>query len=143
MANAITHKDGAPASFNGVFNPALKRLLRQRRQQEGLSLNELGEILDAHASTIRKWESGATCRCHPRYLQPLQKFLFPEKSAEHHPSPPQRPTPKALSTLIRRLSRTYQLCRIIPPLQQELLKSLANTLQKNWQTKPKNGSNRR
>ena len=62
-------------SFNGTFDLSIRQELRERRRSVGVSLEQLGEYLKIHWSTIRKWEAGITTTCHPRHVARIISFL--------------------------------------------------------------------
>ena len=62
-------------SFNGTFDEALRKALREKRRLVGVSLEQLGDFLQVHWSTVRKWESGVTTMCQPRHVALVIAFL--------------------------------------------------------------------
>ena len=63
------------AEFDGVFTEWVRLRLRQHRRELGLSLAGLGAKLGVDWSTVRKWEMGATRRCHPSLIPVIGDFL--------------------------------------------------------------------
>ncbi len=63
------------AEFDGVFTEWVRLRLRQHRKELGLSLAGLGAKLGVDWSTVRKWETGATRRCHPSMVPVIGDFL--------------------------------------------------------------------
>ena len=61
--------------FNGIFDLAIRKQLREKRRSVGVSLEQLGDFLKIHWSTVRKWEAGVTTMCHPRHISPIDSFL--------------------------------------------------------------------
>ena len=67
---------GSPETeFDGVFTEWVRLRLRQHRKELGLSLAGLGAKLGVDWSTVRKWETGATRRCHPSMVPVIGDFL--------------------------------------------------------------------
>ena len=64
-----------PIIFNGTFNDRIRQALKAKRLSVGVSLQQLGEFLEIHWSTLRKWEVGITASCHPRHVARVTKFL--------------------------------------------------------------------
>ena len=61
--------------FDGVFTEWVRRRLRRHRVELGLSLAGLGTKLGVDWSTVRKWETGETRRCHPSLVPVIGNFL--------------------------------------------------------------------
>ncbi len=61
--------------FLGIFTPGLRRRFREHRTRLGISLQQLGEVLQIHWSTVRKWEAGVSAKCQPRHVSRIQAFL--------------------------------------------------------------------
>lgn len=57
------HQSQERLPFNGMFNDAVRFLLRQKRLELGLTYERLANIFNVNWSTIRKWENGPTERC--------------------------------------------------------------------------------
>lgn len=65
-------------TFNGIFDEFTRQALKAKRRAIGVSLQQLGEFLEIHWSTVRKWEAGVTGACHPRHVARVAKFLTGE-----------------------------------------------------------------
>ena len=61
--------------FNGIFDDHTRQALKEKRRSVGVSLQQLGDFLEIHWSTVRKWEAGITMSCHPRHVARITKFL--------------------------------------------------------------------
>ena len=61
--------------FDGVFTEWVRQRLRRHRVELGLSLAGLGTKLGVDWSTVRKWETGETRRCHPSLVPVIGNFL--------------------------------------------------------------------
>ena len=106
-------------AFQGTFDEQMRALFRAKRLAVGLSMQQLGEFLKIHWSTIRKWEAGITGACHPRHIKRVTKFLqgdFDEQMrviSRQDVFPklqPVRRIPLAVDQCLERASQTYQLC---------------------------------
>ncbi|MBR6470287.1 MAG: helix-turn-helix transcriptional regulator [Victivallales bacterium] len=64
-----------PFAFDGTFDARTRQALKTKRQSLGVSLQQLGDFLEIHWSTVRKWEAGITASCHPRHIARVAKFL--------------------------------------------------------------------
>ncbi|MBQ4481059.1 MAG: transcriptional regulator [Victivallales bacterium] len=62
-------------NFNGIFDEFTRQALKAKRRAVGVSLQQLGDFLEIHWSTVRKWEAGVTTACHPRHVARVAKFL--------------------------------------------------------------------
>ena len=67
--------------FDRIFDADLGKAFREKRRSLGVSLEQLGDHLKVHWSTLRKWETGATMMCHPRHVAVIISFLNGEYDA--------------------------------------------------------------
>lgn len=72
----------AGQKFQGVLTPYFQKLLKRRREALGFSLRRLGEGLGVGWSTLRNWEEGRVCQCHPAHCRILSRFLAGEMDGE-------------------------------------------------------------
>lgn len=70
------------SSFNGTFDPSIRKKFKEKRRSVGVSLEQLGDFLKTHWSTVRKWEAGITTTCHPRHISHIAAFLNGEFDRE-------------------------------------------------------------
>ena len=68
--------------FNGTFDPSIRKKFKEKRRAVGVSLEQLGDFLKTHWSTVRKWEAGVTTTCHPRHISHIAAFLNGEFDRE-------------------------------------------------------------
>lgn len=61
--------------FSGKFDLPTRNEFRAKRRAIGVSLEQLGQFLKIHWSTVRKWEAGITTTCHPRHISRIAAFL--------------------------------------------------------------------
>ena len=124
--------------FNGVFTDALRQALHEKRMMFGFSLQQLGDFLKIHWSTIRKWEAGITITCHPRHIARIGKFLsggFDEQLRMISGQEPflrvmARKIPTAANQCMERATQTYQLCHSdFPDLGADLLNAIDQAIQ--------------
>ena len=71
----MTENSQSNSTFNGIFDEFTRQALKAKRRAVGVSLQQLGEFLEIHWSTLRKWEAGVTAACHPRHVARVAKFL--------------------------------------------------------------------
>ena len=76
----MTQKPHTP--FNGTFDPSIRKKFKEKRRAIGVSLEQLGDFLKTHWSTVRKWEAGVTTTCHPRHISHIASFLNGEFDRE-------------------------------------------------------------
>ena len=70
----VSSSQAFPA-FQGTFDEQMRELFRAKRLAVGLSMQQLGEFLKIHWSTLRKWEAGITERCRSKYVLRVAEFL--------------------------------------------------------------------
>lgn len=124
-----------PEVFKGRFTPHLREAFRNKRLSLGLSLQQLGEFLKLDWSTIRKWESGQTCGCHPRHIIPVQKFLDGEFDRALSTSSREleelascwHKLPAMMHNCLERITMIYELCESDPDLRSMLMEQLNST----------------
>lgn len=61
--------------FSGKFDLPTRNAFRAKRRAIGVSMEQLGQFLKIHWSTVRKWEAGITTTCHPRHISRIAAFL--------------------------------------------------------------------
>ena len=124
--------------FNGVFDDAFRHTLHEKRMMFGFSLQQLGDFLKIHWSTIRKWEAGITTTCHPRHIARIGKFLSGGYDEQLRVISGQEPClrimtrkiPLAANQCMERASQTYQLCQSdFPDLGTGLLNAIDQAIQ--------------
>ncbi len=125
--------------FQGTFDAKKRELFHAKRLAVGFSLQQLGDFLKIHWSTIRKWEAGVTTNCHPRHIKRINKFLsgdydeqlqtlgrqelYPKPVAVHQ-------VPLAVDQCLERASQAYQLCQTdYPDLGDAFLASIDQAIQ--------------
>ncbi len=135
-----TPTTNAPA-FDGEFTESFRRQLHTRREDLGLTLDELGELLHAEGSTLRKWESGHTLRCRAKFIRRIRHFLDGEYD---HVARARKTDPLETTALTRQetlrqeelpllqcleqAAALYHLCKTKPALQQKLLDRLQDAI---------------
>lgn len=67
--------------FNGEFTDSIREIFKAHRLRLGVSLQQLGRFLQINWSTIRKWESGKTRRCHAKHITRVNAYLNHEYDA--------------------------------------------------------------
>ena len=106
--------------FQGAFDARMREIFHAKRMSVGLSLQQLGDFLKIHWSTIRKWEAGITVTCHPRHIKRINKFLAGDFDDQMHSLSRQEIFPKhnaqrrntlAVDQCLERASQAYQLCQ--------------------------------
>ena len=139
LNSAIIPPNGEPPLFQGRFDDQMREIFRAKRLAVGFSLQQLGEFLKIHWSTIRKWEAGVTCSCHPRHIKRINRFLAGEFDEQMHSisrqdifakPPTSRRIPLAVDQCLERASQTYQLCQAdYPELGAAFLESIDQVIQ--------------
>ncbi len=132
-----------PSAFDGEFTESFRQQLRARREDLGLTLDELGELIHVEGSTLRKWEAGHTLRCRAKFIRRIQHFLNGEydRVALARKTDPLAPTTLTRQETLRqeelpllqcmeRAAELYQLCKNKPALRQKLLDRLQDALRK-------------
>ena len=122
--------------FRGVFTPALRRNFREHRTRLGVSLQQLGEVLRIHWSTVRKWEAGISLRCQPRHISRIQAFLAHEydhrllslSAPEINVSEMMRRMPPTLHTCMERAWMVYGVSQCYPGEEGSLLGELREAM---------------
>ena len=128
-----------PPLFQGVFDDQMREIFHAKRLAVGFSLQQLGEFLKIHWSTIRKWEAGITTSCHPRHIKRINKFLAGEYDDQLHSlsrqeifpkASPARKVPLVVDQCLERASQAYQLCQNdYPELGTAFLESIDQAIQ--------------
>ena len=125
-------------TFNGIFDDESRRLLHEKRISFGFSLQQLGDFLKIHWSTIRKWEAGITTTCHPRHTTRIGKFLNGDYDEQLHTITTQEPFIRistrrcflAANQCMERVNQTYQLCQPdVPDLGRAFLEAIDKDIQ--------------
>ena len=127
----------AGESFNGRLTPAVRHVIRERRMSLGLSLKQLGHLLDTDWSTVRNWENGRTRRCHPIHVARLRGFLSGEYDMSTPPYAPSARSetrnemltlPLGMQFCAERLTDVCRLCADNEPLRAELVASVGRAI---------------
>lgn len=135
-----TSKTNTPP-FDGEFTESFRQRLRARREDLGLTLDELGELIHVEGSTLRKWEAGHTLRCRTKFIRRIQHFLNGEydRVALARKADPLAITPLTRQETLRQeelpllqcmeqAAGLYQLCKNRPALRQKLLDRLQDAI---------------
>ncbi len=124
-------------NFSGRLTPSVRRRIRERRVSLGLSLKQLGHLLDADWSTVRNWENGRTAHCHPIHVARLRGFLSGEYDMATPPyvSPAHSEIrnemlalPLGMQFCAERLTDVCRLCADNEQLRAELLASVGRSI---------------
>ena len=103
----------------------------------GLSLKQLGHLLDTAWSTIRNWENGRTSRCHPIHVTRLRGFLSGEYDMSMPPHAPSARSetrnemltlPLGMQFCAERLTDVCRLCADNESLRTELVASVGRAI---------------
>ncbi len=134
------HTTNAPA-FDGEFTESFRRQLHTRREDLGLTLDELGGLIHVEGSTLRKWESGHTLRCRAKFIRRIRHFLDGEYDhvARARKTDPLAATPPTRQEALQReelpllqcldqAAALYHLCKTKPGLRQKLLERLQDAI---------------
>lgn len=129
------------SAFDGEFTESFRRQLHTRREELGLTLDELGGLIHVEGSTLRKWESGHTLRCRAKFIRRIRHFLDGEydnvvlarKTDPLAATPPTRQETLQQEELpllqcLDQAAALYQLCKAKPDLQQKLLDRLQDAI---------------
>ncbi len=70
--------------FDGCFDDALRRRLREKREQCRITIGQLCRVLGVSPSTYRKWETGKVTVCRFHNIQTVKMFLAGELDSQLH-----------------------------------------------------------
>ncbi len=123
-------------TFNGKMTSSVRHLIREKRLSLGLSLKQVGCLLDTDWSTVRNWENGRTRRCHPIHAARLRGFLSGEYDMAMPPYVPSRTEtrnemltlPLGMQFCAERLMDVCRLCADNEPLRTELVASVGRAI---------------
>jgi len=117
----------------------MRESLRTHREELGLSLKQLGEVLHIDWSTIRNWENGRTERCHPRNFRRINGFLAGEYDAMAFAADgdaacqengPQQQKSPMLAYCAERISNTCRLCADHEEIRNKLISDINASMAK-------------
>ena len=61
--------------FTGTFTDEFRKMMHERRKADGLSYSKLADLLQVSWLTIRNWEKGKSCKCHPSKITRVRNYL--------------------------------------------------------------------
>ena len=111
--------------FTGEIDSRFSHLLRKRRLERCLSIEEVADALRVTPQTVQRWENGGSGRCHNFLIQPLRAFLerwvlpLPRRFSRNdvHYSPQVQGHASLLLLLLK-------LTKASPPLRRKLLEGV-------------------
>lgn len=138
ISSESTEERRQKINFDGVFTDTLRVCFKTHRLGLRVSLVQLADFLHINWSTIRKWESGDSKRCHPRHIGRVNDFLNGVydsrlelmKSSEVSFAELMERVPVELRSCFERAWLVFGVCCISPGKEIRLLKSLDNLLEK-------------
>ena len=112
-------------NFTGEMTPNASRLLRRKRVERGLSVEEVAKALRVTPQTIQRWENGSSVHCQSCLVRPLRTFL--ESGVLPIPTTPSKNAIRFSQQVQAHVSLLLFLLKLTqdyPPLRKRLLEGL-------------------
>ena len=113
--------------FTGTFTEEIRRLIKKKREELGLTYLTIAQFFKINWSTFRKWENGETINCGLRHRPLIEAFINGDLDTElqslYASSSNKYPNTSSSKVYqaMERVANTYTLCSQNPDIGESML----------------------
>ena len=113
--------------FTGTFTEEIRRLIKKKREELGLTYLTIAQFFKINWSTFRKWENGETINCGLRHRPLIEAFINGDLDTElqslYASSSNKYPNTSSSKVYqaMERVANTYTLCSQNPAIGENML----------------------